>query len=156
LAILIRGKTVCRLCGQVISTGDDVATFAAFISNKLDPLLVFDDGAFHEACFSRHPLADEALGRFAEYAEQTKQRKCAVCGAEFIDLHDFVQVGHLSDSPSDPLRAFNYLCFHRTHLPAWPHRQLLYRELSARLSSGKLRSPGYDVLLAALSEAGIS
>jgi hypothetical protein len=156
LAILIRGKTVCQLCGQVISTGDDVAAFAAFISNKLDPLLVFDDGAFHEACFSRHPLAPEARRRFEEYLGQTRSRKCAVCGGDFVDPADFVQVGHLSDNPSDPLRAFNYLCFHRSHLGDWPGRQLLYRELSARVRSGKLRSPGYDVLLAALSEAGMS
>ena len=151
MAILIRGKTVCQLCGQVIAAKDDVAMFAAFISNELDPLRAFDDGAFHESCFSRHPLAAEARRRFEEYLEQTRRRKCAVCRAEFIDPSDFVQVGHLSDSPSDPLHPFNYLCFHRSHLHAWPNRERLYRELSARVSSGKLRSSGYGILLAALS-----
>ena len=125
--------------------------FAAFISNELDPLRAFDDGAFHQSCFSRHPFATEVRRRFEEYVEQTSQRKCAVCGAEFIDPSDFVPVGHLSDNPSDPLHAFNYLCFHRSHLQAWPDRERLYRELSARLSSGELRSSGYEVLLAALS-----
>ena len=40
--------------------------FAAFISNELDPLRAFDDGAFHQSCFSRHPFATEVRRRFEE------------------------------------------------------------------------------------------
>src|SRR2546427_3362411 len=81
LPILIRGKTVCSLCGRVINEGEEVTMFSAFIPNELDPLLIFHDGAFHAGCFRRHPLSAEADRRCNESLERTGpgHRKCTVC-----------------------------------------------------------------------------
>jgi hypothetical protein len=51
MAQLIRGKSKCGLCGQLIHTGDDVVAFPAFLPPS-HVLFRFSDTAFHERCFS--------------------------------------------------------------------------------------------------------
>lgn len=153
MAILIRGKTICRLCGRIIGEADPVVMFPAFVSNELDPLRVLDDGAFHSDCFARQPLAVEAIRRYQEYQAQPAPPVCAVCGESITSASEYVDVGHLTSDSDDPLYKFNYLRFHRAHLPTWPKRDFLYRELAARIADGSLKSRAYDLVLDALRDA---
>jgi hypothetical protein len=152
MAILIRGKTICRLCGCVIGAQDDVAMFPAFISNELDPLRLFDDGAFHASCFAEHVLAANMNTRFREFERQPRPPRCAVCGEQILVPAEYVDVGHLTSDPKDALFEFNYLRFHRSHLRAWPKRIRLRQERAAHIAQGKLKSAGYDLLLEALAD----
>jgi hypothetical protein len=61
MAILIRGKTVCALCGQVIKKGEKATLFPHFVVSRDDPLWKFTDRALHTVCVARDPLGPEAI-----------------------------------------------------------------------------------------------
>ena len=52
MAIILRGKTICSLCGKVIQQGDHVTASTHFISDQAHPLWKFSDSAMHRECFS--------------------------------------------------------------------------------------------------------
>jgi hypothetical protein len=139
------------LCGKVIEEGQEVTMFQAFVTNELDPLRVFDDGVFHRNCFVQQPRAPEAMRRYDEFSRRHGRgtNVCAVCGRELLDPTDYVEVGHLTSDPADPLQRFNYLRFHISHLREWRDRETFRRELRARIDSGKLRSSIYERMLRA-------
>src|SRR5438034_11391672 len=64
MALLIRGKTKCSLCGQVITDGEEVMSFGPFVTNRRDPLLRYSDQSFHAAHFWRQPDAEKAMARW--------------------------------------------------------------------------------------------
>ena len=64
MAIILRGKTRCPICGQVLEKGQKLVAFSKFISDQADPLAMFDDAALHEDCFRSHPLAGQATERW--------------------------------------------------------------------------------------------
>jgi len=51
LAIVIRGKTACSICGRTLLDGDDVVLFPHFIPDDAHPLWRFSDSAMHRVCF---------------------------------------------------------------------------------------------------------
>lgn len=122
MAIIIRGKTKCQFCGTVIEDGEEVRSFPHFISNELDPLSVFDDGAFHEKCFHNHPLAEKAQRRYEEILQRNgpTNRECVVCKKQITDPDDYFTIGHLTDSPAAPLYDYNYTQAHSSCLRHWP------------------------------------
>lgn len=65
MALIIYGKTVCPICGNVIKEGQEVIAFSPFILNELDPLYFFNDAAFHTQCFYSYPAASKAQTVYA-------------------------------------------------------------------------------------------
>lgn len=55
MAIVLRGKTQCALCGHIIQQSDAVRAFPAFIADQTHPLWRFSDAAFHSDCFEHWP-----------------------------------------------------------------------------------------------------
>jgi hypothetical protein len=51
MALLLRGKTRCPLCGATIGSGDKVVATSHFIADAADPLWPYSDAAMHEPCF---------------------------------------------------------------------------------------------------------
>jgi hypothetical protein len=51
MALILRGKTICPLCGNLIGEGDDVFATPAFLKST-HPLSSFSDAAFHAKCFA--------------------------------------------------------------------------------------------------------
>ena len=51
MALIIRGKTECSLCGTVLIDGDDLVATSNFIADEDDPLWRFSDSAMHRQCF---------------------------------------------------------------------------------------------------------
>jgi hypothetical protein len=51
MALLIRDKTVCSICGEIISSSDDVVMTSHFIRDQDDPLWRFSDSVIHRKCF---------------------------------------------------------------------------------------------------------
>jgi hypothetical protein len=60
MALLFRGKSVCRLCGNVIGTGDKVVAFPPFLESS-HPLARYSDAAFHRHCFDATAERTEVL-----------------------------------------------------------------------------------------------
>ena len=68
MALILRGKTPCGLCGAVMGDEDALVAFPAFLRPH-HPLARFSDAAFHERCFGACPERDEvdvAYRRFRE------------------------------------------------------------------------------------------
>jgi hypothetical protein len=61
MALLIRGKTKCPLCGDTIEHDQEVAAFPAFLPSG-HPLGTFSDAALHKTCFQQDARS-EAVGQ---------------------------------------------------------------------------------------------
>jgi len=51
MAIIIRGKTNCSICGSLIVEGDDLVATQHFIQDQSNPLWRYSDSAMHRSCF---------------------------------------------------------------------------------------------------------
>ncbi len=121
MALLVRGKTTCPICGRVIEQGDDAVAFPAFVSNRLDPVFRFSDGAFHRLCVQEDPTGRIALHRSDELMLRLGpgRRSCAVCNEQIRDPDDYLTTGFLTDNTALRASALNYVQLHRSHAHEW-------------------------------------
>ena len=68
MALVIRGETLCRLCGTTIEDGQSIIGFPAFLKPG-HSLASYSDSAFHEECFVGSPDSD-AVNRLYERYRQ--------------------------------------------------------------------------------------
>jgi hypothetical protein len=68
MAMIIRGKTICPLCGRVLAEDDEVVSFPAFLRPEHE-LGAFSDAAYHLQCFEVHPRAGEVSALYQRYRE---------------------------------------------------------------------------------------
>src|SRR5262245_42022327 len=108
MALIVVGRTVCPLCRRVIAAGDEYISFPAFIANKLDPLILFNDAAFHQPCFAKHPHAAAAISLLADFEARSGSagRRCTVCKQPITDPDAFFTLGHLVSDRADPLYGY--------------------------------------------------
>jgi hypothetical protein len=155
MAIVILGKTVCPICNRVIEDEKQVVSFPPFVTNELDPLILFHDSALHEECFRRHPLATAATKRLEEMHDKTApvSRRCSVCTRLIVDPGDYFTLGHLVTAENHALWPYNFTQFHRSCLPDWQDRVFVKSLLEELLSSGKWRGPAIRWVLDGLTAA---
>lgn len=67
MALIIRGKSTCALCGEVLEDGDDLFATTAFIENRDHPLWRFSDAAMHHACFLGWSDREVFVGEFNSF-----------------------------------------------------------------------------------------
>jgi hypothetical protein len=130
--------TACRICGRPRDAEVPVVSFPAFVANPRDPIAFFSDSAFHEECFRRHPLANDARARYQEFRGRTPpgNSSCAHCGRRIAHPDEYLGLGHLTADRSDPAFPFNYAQFHRACVKSWPELPQLRAVLSALATSG--------------------
>jgi len=155
MAIIIRGKTKCSICGAVIEDGQTVSSFPHFIQNELDPLAVFNDGAFHLECFRNQPLARKAEKLYDEMLRRLSpaHRRCIVCNKPVNDPDDYFGVGYLAEDESDPAHVYNYTQAHSSCLPAWRQLRDAYRLIKSLRLSPRWRGQTLDRVLSQLEKA---
>jgi len=138
MAIFIDGMT-CRLCTRPMHADQHLVMFSPFIGNEADPLVMFNDGAFHEACFNQDPLAARARARYADMQAHYPPgpQVCIVCETPIRTYNEFFTWGYLTDIPTHPLRRWNYATFHSTCLPRWPYLRDVYTYLDAEHQTGR-------------------
>lgn len=155
MAIIIRGKTKCHFCGAIIEEGQSVSSFPHFIRNELDPLSVFDDGAFHLDCFHNHPLAGEAEQRYEEILERNGpgKRVCVVCNQQITNPDDYFTLGHLTAERASPLYGYNYTQAHNSCLSDWGELRKVVELIKELQLSGKWRGDGLTSVLLELEQA---
>lgn len=66
MAIAVRGKTGCALCGIVLLDADEIVMFPHFIRNEDHPLWRFSDSAMHQSCFLDWDRATEFRSAYNE------------------------------------------------------------------------------------------
>jgi hypothetical protein len=59
MAIHIRGKTRCSICGEVIRDGEDWVGTPHFLHDDKHPLWRFSDSSMHRVCFVTWEHAEE-------------------------------------------------------------------------------------------------
>jgi hypothetical protein len=150
MAILLRGKTVCPLCGKTIVAGEGSVAFPAFVDNGLDPLQFFSDSAFHTACFLDNPLSNEVKARYAELKAKSPPSNidCRICGRKISSPDEYVGLGHLTDDTSEPIHELNYAQFHRACLDTSPQLRRICSLIKGFRDSGKWKGPKLSQLLA--------
>jgi hypothetical protein len=149
MTLIIRGKTVCKICGRTLLDGEEVDGFPPFVPNQADPLAFFNDAAFHSVCFQQHPLSQAAEARFQECREKgsSGNRTCAICGRVIQNPDDYLGFGHLTDDPSQPAHALDYLKVHRSCLATWTDLGKTREALLKLSESGAWKGPGLDWLI---------
>ena len=149
MAILVRGKTKCSLCGEVIKAGEGVVSFLPFISNPLSPLFEFSDAAFHADCFHRHPFAEKVHASYKETVERSGpgNRFCVVCQREITHPDDYFTLGHLTAERASPLYKYNHTQLHRSCLGSWPELSQVHRLLDELQCSGRWKGAALEKLL---------
>ena len=154
MAIVIEGKTLCGICEKTIEAGQRIIAFPAFAPNELDPLRVFNDAAFHEECFYRHPLAEKALARKEKLFERTGpgHRFCLICGRDITNPDEYMIFGHLTDDETHALYQYNYAQFHRSCLSHWSELPYIYAQFEKLKESGTWRGKALEWLLSELKE----
>src|SRR5437762_13458298 len=70
MALFVSGIR-CPLCGKPIHSAAEAEMFAPFVSNRADPLRLFDDAVVNAACMNEHPLAAAARAPYAELPQST-------------------------------------------------------------------------------------
>ena len=155
MAIVIRGKTKCQFCGKVIAEGQEVVSFPNFVTNQMDPLRVFSDGAFHAECFYSHPLAQKAQGRYDEVLTRNGpgNRVCVVCEKEIKDPDEYFTLGHLTEDEGAQVYPYNYVQAHSSCLPNWREVAYVTKLVQDLKDSGTWQGNALGILLAELKEA---
>lgn len=155
MAIILRGKTNCPLCGKLLEEGQEIVSFSPFISNDLDALWPFSDAAFHSTCFHNHPLSSEAIARDEEARKKTGpgNRACVVCNVQIKDPDDYFALGYLVSDLRKPLYPYNYTQAHISCLPQWPELLHVYDLIKDLKQSGKWKGKGLDDLISILQHA---
>jgi hypothetical protein len=121
MSILLRGKTRCPICGNVIEEEDEAVLFPHIILNEKDPLYALSDAACHSTCVNRDALGQAMLAAVDEYYKRTGpgKRGCAVCGSQILDPDDYLLIAYLANPLTDPLGKFNYTNLHKSHIQDW-------------------------------------
>ena len=73
MAILIMGKSVCHLCGQLIGEGEDAQMFPPALFSSSEAASHLNDSSVHLRCLERlpeHSAAEVALGVYLRQLEQ--------------------------------------------------------------------------------------
>jgi hypothetical protein len=134
---LLTPGTICPLCSRTIDAGEEVIGFSAFVANRLDPLYLFHDAAFHRDCFDKDPRSAAVLQRYEEVRCHggPGNRQCVVCRQEVLDPQDAFSTSFLTDDPASPVFPYNYVFLHRSHFAQWTQAEDFRRCIEAFQSS---------------------
>jgi hypothetical protein len=64
MAIVIRGRTKCPLCAEIIAAGQPIVSTSHFIESPEHPLWLFSDAAMHYSCFQIWPLRSDFVAEY--------------------------------------------------------------------------------------------
>jgi hypothetical protein len=72
MAIVIRGKSRCHICGRIIKDVDEVQLFPPALFEPSADAAHLNDSAVHRACFESLPEHDEAAAGLAAYLSRVE------------------------------------------------------------------------------------
>ncbi len=64
MGLILRGQTVCRICGRIIENGEAAIASPHFIGDINDELYQYSDAAFHTSCFMSWHLRKKFVDKF--------------------------------------------------------------------------------------------
>jgi hypothetical protein len=155
MAILLRGKTRCPICGNLIEEGDEAVLFPHFVLNEKDPLYALSDAACHRACVNADALGQAMLAAADEYYKRTGpgRRACAVCGNQILNPDEYLLIGYLADASTDPLGKFNYTHLHKSHIRDWKQANEFLALAKAAILSDRWREDALPKIIQEIEAA---
>jgi hypothetical protein len=76
VAIVVRGKSRCTLCGEVLLQDDELILIPAGLFAQPDsPFHHIWDSGLHRRCFESMPLSDQAADKLRAYLEAVRTRE---------------------------------------------------------------------------------
>lgn len=69
MAMIIRGKSLCHVCGLVLAEDDDVQLFPPALVAQASSGAHLNDSGVHRACFEQLPEHDEVAQALAAYLQ---------------------------------------------------------------------------------------
>ena len=73
MALIIRGKTICRLCNKILQKEDKIVAFPALLAAD-HQYSEFSDAAFHLSCFQKDPRSVEIESSFSQLKKNLKTK----------------------------------------------------------------------------------
>ena len=70
MALILEGKTECKLCGAAIRKGDALVATSGSPVGEQDPLFAYYDAAIHQACFLKWSQRSAFVQKFNEHYEK--------------------------------------------------------------------------------------
>lgn len=149
MAILILGKTPCKICGNLITDKTKSVSLPAFVFNECDDLIFFNDASFHENCFHSHHLSKGVEKRVKELMQEVlpENRICSVCQKQINNPDDYLFLGHLLGNSKDELAQFNYMKFHLSCLPKWTYAGNFRKQLENAMRDNRVKGIYYENIL---------
>lgn len=153
MAILILGKTVCKICGNIIDNNDKFVSLPAFVFNDCDPLFFFNDSAFHENCFWTHESSKNVTERVERLFKEisSKNRVCIVCKNQIIQPDDYLFLGFITDNTEDDISKYGYTKLHLSCLPKWKDLNNFKKLLAQSISDKAVEGSFYETILTQLN-----
>lgn len=84
MAIIIRGKSKCPLCNQILEEHEKITAYTAFLPNT-HRLGKYSDGAFHSSCWEKCPDKEEFEELYHLYLLILRSRPKALKTVEEIE-----------------------------------------------------------------------
>jgi hypothetical protein len=75
VAIVVRGKTECRLCGNIHEAGDDLVLFPPGLFSATEAAFEVNDAGVHRDCLGATPYGAEAVAKLKWYVDQVKGKR---------------------------------------------------------------------------------
>lgn len=69
MALIVRGKSHCHICGLVLAEVDDVQLFPPALMPQSSKAAHLNDSGVHVACFEALPEHDEVADALANYLQ---------------------------------------------------------------------------------------
>lgn len=64
MAIIIEGRSKCKICGNTMNSKENLIAFPRFVINENDPLYFFYGEVFHKECFFNHSQKNILIEKF--------------------------------------------------------------------------------------------
>ncbi len=144
MAIVILGKSTCKICKRVINLSDHYYSFPAFVVNKKNLLYFFNDESFHSDCLANHPLGVLAK----EYSDLSikknapPNRICMINGNRIQSEKDDIALPLLTIDANDFLYPYNFAHIDKNNLKSWHSRDIVMSQLKALHDSDNWKESG--------------
>jgi hypothetical protein len=155
MAIIVRGKSRCAICGERLEDADEIRGFPPFIVNELDPLHLFTDAGVHEICLERHPRRNELFERLDQYHAWIERRQvCSICGGLISDPDEWFGFFRVTLQREGPCAPFEEKHYHYACLRGWNETGQLVQALREHEASSKWKGAYIGYLFRMLARHG--
>ncbi|MCL2349816.1 MAG: hypothetical protein FWC50_16320 [Planctomycetaceae bacterium] len=134
MPLFFPGKTECKICKKPIEHGDRHYGFSPFVSNDLDPLVIFNDAMVHQECGNNSPLVQKALERYQFV--RSFPNNCRITGEPILNPDDLIVLGFLTEDSNHPLFPYNCAKYLRKNFKTWEKNKWLIEQLEEYDASG--------------------